>query len=211
MCVKEWYWLDSNPSSKVTKPSLPKGRTRFLSDEERVKFLEACKRSKSPYLFIIVILAISTGMRSGELKNLIWKDIDFERERIVLEETKNGETRVLPLVGFALTLIKKLESSRRTDSQLLFPGKKKPENPYDYRSAWRVAVKRAQLEDFTFHDLRRTFGSYCVMNGSTLNVVGELLGHKSEGVTKIYTHLSDAYQKEAVSSMNEKVFGELNG
>jgi integrase len=206
MCVNEWQWLESNPVTKVSKPSLPKGRTRFLDDEERVKLLQMCQQSKNPYLYIIVVLAISTGMRRSEILNLTWADIDFERGRIVLRETKNGEIRVVPLVGLAFDLLKNHDSIRRIDSHLLFPGTL-PQQSYDFRTAWRVAVKRANLKDFKFHDLRHSFASYCVMNGSTLNEVADLLGHKSfQSVTKRYCHLSDAYRKDVVTSMNEKIF-----
>lgn len=184
---------------------LPKGRTRFLDDDERVRILKECQSSMNPYLYTIVILAISTGMRRAEILNLTWQDIDFERERIILRETKNGEVRVLPLVGLAQQILRDLEKARKINSFLLFPGND-PSKPINFRSAWRVAVKNADLKNFKFHDLRHSFASYCVMNGSTLNDVGTLLGHKS-GITKRYCHLSEAHQREVVVSMNEKIFG----
>lgn len=207
VCINEWQSLEFNPVSKISKPSLPKGRTRFLDDEERLSLIEACQSSMNPYLYTIVILGISTGMRRSEILNLKWPDIDFERERLVLKETKNGEVRVLPLVGLALQLIKELESKRQINSFYLFPGTT-PNQPIDFRSAWRVAVKKACLDDFKFHDLHHSFASYCVMNGSSLNEIADLLGHKSyQSVTKRHCHLSDAYRKDVVTSMNEKIFG----
>ena len=208
-CI-EWQWVNENVVLKVSKPSLPKGKTRFLSDSEREKLIQACKSSRNPYLYIIVILAISLGMRRTELMTLRWSEnVDFERQRIILRETKNDEVRVLPLVGLAYQLLKDLEKNRQTNSPLLFPGND-PYKPIDFRSAWRVALKTAEIsEDFTFHSLRHTFASYCVMNGSSLNEVADLLGHKSyQTVTKRYCHLSDAYRKDVVVSMNEKIFGE---
>lgn len=206
-CVNEWQWLEANPVAKVSKPSLPKGRTRFLDDSEREKLLEECQKSSSPYLYTIVILAISTGMRRSEILNLTWSDIDFERERIVLRETKNGEVRILPLVGLAQQMLRDHGKKRQISSLLLFPGTDS-RKPIDFRSAWRVAVKNAGLHDFKFHDCRHSFASYCVMNGSSLNEVADLLGHKSfQSVTKRYCHLSDAYRKDVVTSMNEKIFG----
>lgn len=208
MCIKEWHWIESNPVMRVTKPSLPKGRTRFLDDDERKRLLEECQKSKNLYLYTIVVLDISTGMRRSEILNLKWQDIDFERERIVLHETKNGEVRVLPLVGLAHKLINQMKDQQRNNTSLLFPSQKDPKKPIDFRSAWRVVVKNAGLENFKFHDLRHSFASYCVMNGSSLNEIADLLGHKSyQSITKRYCHLSDAYRKDVVSSMNEKIFG----
>lgn len=211
ICINEWQWLETNPVSKISKPTLPRGRNRFLDDEERLKLLHHCKLSKNPYLYTIVILGISTGMRRSEILNLTWSDIDFERSRIILRETKNGEIRILPLVGHAQELLKELHLSQKKDSFLLFPGND-PKRPVDFRSAWRVAVKNANLSNFNFHDLRHSFASYCVMNGSSLNEIADLLGHKSfHSVTKRYCHLSDAYRKEVVTSMNEKIFGYKHG
>lgn len=206
-CVNEWQWLEVNPVMKVSKPSLPKGRNRFLDDAERASLLQECQKSMNPYLYTIVILAISTGMRRAEILNLTWNDIDFERQRIILRETKNGEVRVLPLVGLAQRVINDLASRRTIATPLLFPGTD-TQHPIDFRSAWRVVVRNCGLDNFKFHDLRHSFASYCVMNGSSLNEVADLLGHKSyQSVTKRYCHLSDAYRKDVVESMNEKIFG----
>ncbi len=210
ICVNEWQWLDVNPVLKVSKPSLPNGRNRFLDESERSNLLQQCKVSKNPYLYTIVILGISTGMRRSEILTLTWSNIDFERERIILKETKNNEVRILPLVGLAKQLLKELEEQRKINSLLLFPGNE-PKRPIDFRSAWRVVIRNAKLENFKFHDLRHSFASYCVMNGSSLNEIADLLGHKSyQSVTKRYCHLSDAYRKDVVSSMNEKIFKEIN-
>lgn len=206
ICI-EWQWLETNPLSKISKPSLPKGRTRFLDENERRALLFKCEESKNPYLYIIVILGIATGMRRSEILNLTWPDVDFERDRIVLKETKNGEVRILPLVGFVKDLLNELKKTREIISPFLFPGKD-PSRPIDFRSAWEVAVRGAGLNDFKFHDLRHSFASYCVMNGSSLNEVADLLGHKGglQSITRRYCHLSDAYRKDVVASMNEKVF-----
>jgi len=204
MCVNEWQWLEANPVAKVSKPTVSNCRTRFLDDSERIRLLQACQASKNPYLYTIVVLALSLGFRRSELLNLKWSDVDWERERIVLRETKNGEVRVLPLVGYCKQLLKELEQSRKMNSFLLFPGTD-PKRPVDFRSAWLVAVKNAKLEDVNFHTLRHSFASYCIMGGSSLTEIGDLMGNKS--VTKRYCHLSDAYRKDVVVSMNEKIFG----
>jgi integrase len=80
---------------KVTKPREPRGLIRFLDDEERTRLLKACKESKNPYLYIVVVLALSTGMRHGEIINLTWKDVELDKGKIVLHETKNGESWTL--------------------------------------------------------------------------------------------------------------------
>src|SRR6185436_2126348 len=156
ICVNEWQWLEVNPVLKVSKPSLPKGRTRFLEDDEREKLLKECQASANPYLYTIVILAISVGARRSELLTLTWNDVDLDRQRIVLRETKNGEVRILPLVGLAHRLLLELERKRQICTLLLFQGTD-PRKPIDFRSAWKVAVRNANLVNFKFHDLRHTF------------------------------------------------------
>ena len=76
---KEWRWTQYNPCSDVTRPKLPKGRVRFLSDAERAALLDACKDSTDPRLYAFVLLAISTGARAGELTGLQWGDVDLDR------------------------------------------------------------------------------------------------------------------------------------
>ena len=84
--------------------------------------LAACQESENPFLYAIVVLAISTGMRHGEIMNLTWDDVHLKRRQIVLQETKNNERRAVPIVGAALDQLKALSKVRRLDSRLLFPG-----------------------------------------------------------------------------------------
>ncbi|OJY32619.1 MAG: integrase, partial [Legionella sp. 40-6] len=97
IAVKEWGWLEDSPMRRVTKPKEPRGRVRFLSDEERTRLLEECKNSDSETLYLAVVLALSTGARRMEILGLQWQDIDLQRGFITLHETKNGERRALPL------------------------------------------------------------------------------------------------------------------
>jgi integrase len=124
VATKDWEWATDNPLEKVRKPSEPKGRDRFLSDEERTNFLAACQKDDSPYLYSLVVLALSTGMQRGEMMSLRWRQVDFNHQRIILQETKNGETRSLPLVGQAFEQLVLLSKIRRIDSDTVFPGKR---------------------------------------------------------------------------------------
>ncbi len=151
VAVNEWGWLDDSPMRKVTKPTEPRGRVRFLSDEERDALLSACQASDNPYLYTVVVLALSTGMRQGEIMGLRWPDVDLTAGRITLHETKNGERRVVPLVGKALGLLKDYAKVRRLDTDLLFPGKVKRSVPMDLRTPWETALKKAPVS--------RIFGS----------------------------------------------------
>ncbi|WP_218814173.1 tyrosine-type recombinase/integrase [Rickettsiella endosymbiont of Dermanyssus gallinae] len=206
VAIKEWSWVEENPLLKITKPKEPRGRVRFLSDEERPRLLEACKASDSKILYTVVVLALSTGARRMELLGLSWKDIDLLRGVIILHETKNGDRRVLTLSGHALELMKQHEKTRDLNCVLVFPGKNL-KNPIDIRSPWETALKRAGITNFRFHDLRHSTASYLAMNGASLSEISEVLGHKTLQMVKRYAHLSEAHTSKVVAKMNEKIFG----
>ncbi len=209
--VKEWGWLEDNPMRKVTKPKESRGRVRFLSNEERIRLLKACKESSNHYLYPVVVLALSTGMRQGEIMNLTWDTVDLNQGRAILHETKNGERRAVAITGHALEVIKDLNKVRRIDCNLLFPAKEsrpqKPQKPIDLRAPWGTAVKKAELQDFHFHDLRHSAASYLAMNGASLAEIAEVLGHKTLQMVKRYAHLSEGHTARVVASMNDKIFG----
>lgn len=201
----EWGWVSSNPVKRVRRPIEPRGRVRFLSDAERAALLSACRESTNPYLYLIVVLALSTGARQGEIVGLRWSHVDLERGVIRLEETKNGERRALPVTGYARELLQKHFDERDADSSYVFPslnGKK----PIEMRRAWRTAVARARIDDFRFHDLRHSAASYLAMNGATLAEIAEVLGHKTLQMVKRYAHLSEQHTAKVVARMNEQIF-----
>lgn len=206
VAVNEWGWLDDTPMRKVSKAKEPRGRTRYLSDDERAALLDACKQSTNPALYLVVVLALSTGMRRGEIMNLAWPQVDLKQGRITLFETKNKEIRVVPLVGHAKDLLKSHSKVRPIDTDLLFPSAANRQKPEDLEKAWRFALERANLSDFRFHDLRHSAASYLAMNGASLAEIAEVLGHKTLQMVKRYAHLSEAHTSKIVSKMNEKIF-----
>jgi integrase len=192
IAVNEWGWVEVNPVKKVRKPKEPRGRVRFLSDDERKELLKACKNSKNPYLYIVVVLALSTGMRRGEVLGLRWQDVDTINGRIILHETKNGERRAIPLTSHALELLKSHNKLRHLATDLLFSGKN-PEKPILIRASWLSAVKEAKISDFRFHDIRHSTASYLAMNGATLIDIANILGHKTLQMVKRYAHLTEPH------------------
>lgn len=204
--IKEFGWVESSPINKITKPKEPSGRVRFLSDDERERLLNACKASYSPFLYIVVVLAISSGMRQSEIMNLTWTQVDLQRKQIILEKTKNKTCRTIPLASLALNLLGEHLQESQLHHNLLFPGKV-PGKPVDLRKAWISALKQARIKDFRFHDLRHSAASYMAMSGSSLVEIGILLGHKQLEVTRRYSHLSQKHISKVVERMNEEIFG----
>lgn len=219
VAMKEWEWINENPVYKIERYKEPRGRVRYLSDEERSALLSACKASENPYLYTIVALALSTGARKMEILGLKWQDVDFERRLIVLHETKNNERRVLPLQGHALGLMREHSKVRKLGCDYVFPSQKVKKDhhgklvyqPIDVRTAWQNALNKAGITNFRFHDLRHSAASYLAMNGASLAEIAEVLGHKTLSMVKRYAHLSEAHTSSVVASMNEKIFGDADG
>jgi integrase len=202
--------MNENPFNKIKKFSETRGRVRFLSDDERKNLLKACQEASYKPLYLIVVLALSTGARKGEIMKLKWQDIDFERRQIVLHETKNKERRVIPLTGHAYELMKEHAKVKRSDTELVFPSSK-GDKPYEIKKPWLKAIKEAGIKDFRFHDLRHSAASYLAMNGASLAEIAEVLGHKTLQMVKRYAHLSEAHTSAVVSRMNERIFSDESG
>jgi len=169
--------------------------------------LAACRESRSPDLYLAVVLALSTGARQQEILGLKWKDVDLERKVAVLHETKNGERRVLPLAGVALEMLRERKQETSRSDDLIFPGRTDKTQPVDLRTPFETALKKAQIEDFRWHDLRHSAASYLAMNGASLAEIAEILGHKTLAMVKRYAHLSEQHTASVVERMNERIFG----
>ena len=180
------YGLHINPVRKI--PSLPENnkRTRFLSEAERTSLFKACRASHWDKLYLIVLLAITTGARKGEITKLSWNDIDFDRRTAYVATTKNGQPKVLPLTD---SVIKELQLFDSKDSSLIFASRIKCEVAYCFTKPWKKALEDADIKDFRFHDLRHSCASYLAQSGASLLEIADVLGHKQISVTKRYSHL----------------------
>ena len=214
---RDWQWIEASPMAKITKPVAGRGRVRFLSAEERSRLLAACEELGHRYLHTIVVLALSTGMRLGEIKSLRWELVDVSEKLVVghaqLLETKNGERRGVPIAGAALSAIRALAAKEGKTHGLLFPShrlkakSKREIEPMDIRRPWEEAVAKAKLKDFRFHDLRHSAASYLAMNGATASEIAAVLGHRTLAMVKRYAHLSESHTASVVARMNAQVFG----
>ena len=205
--INEWGWMEDNILRKVSKLKEPRGRVRYFSDEERERFLLACKESHNSDLYVAVILALSTGGRKNEIWGLSWKDVDLKNGFITFEETKNDEPRSVPLQGHALELMLKRSKVPRIDTDLVFPSRVDQQKHFDFRRPFQMALRTAKIENFRWHDLRHCAASYLVMAGVDMRTVAEILGHKTLQMTQRYTDLSPEHLKDAVAKMNNKIFG----
>lgn len=193
--------MQENPVLKISKPKISNERTRFLSDEERIRLIKTCQESESKGLYPVIILPLSTEMRRGEVLNLKCSDVDLDRGAILLQTTKNGERHFIPLVGIALDLLK----SRHTNQFLNSLAFSAPHSPLKIRSAWENALEKARISNFRFHNLRHTAASYLAMNQASLIEIGTLLGHKTVQMTKGYAHLSNKHLTLLSHALEKKI------
>ncbi len=168
----------------MQKQKEPPGRLRYLAGhQEAAQLIQACQE---PFRSL-VITALHTGMRRGEILNLTWDQINLTQGVIPLTETKNGEARKIPINETVRSVLVGLRT--RMDVPWVFQddsGKKFKVT----RKRFKAACRRIGLTDFHFHDLRHIFASWLVMAGVLLATVSKLLGHKSIRMTIRYAHLS---------------------
>ena len=201
---KELRWLPSNPVLDVTKAPESTGIIRFLSDDERNALLKACRESPDPNINTAVLLALATGLRYSNIRNLTWADVDLDQWRLRVVETKNGQPRYVPVVGPAQNALQGQHDRDPTQSGWVFKGSRDA-SPADLDTAWRRVRDAAKLQGFRFHDLRHTTASYLTMNGASLAEVAEALGHRTLVMAKRYSHQTG----EHVRSTFERMAGKL--
>lgn len=162
-------------------------KTRFLSDDERARLLEACRASKWPRLYVLVLMALTTGARKGELLGLRWADIDLDRAVATLRMTKAGTPRVLPLVPNVVAELRRFEAGAKA---CVFASPRDSSRPFAIGGRFIEALRVAKIRGATFHSLRHSTASYLAQSGASLLEIAEVLGHRQLQTTKRYAHWS---------------------
>jgi integrase len=198
--LKDWEWVTDNPFIKIPMEKVNNGRLRYLTYEEYENLINACDSWLKP----IVITAVNTGMRKGNVMGLTWQQIDLARGMILLEHTKNGERQGIPMNENVKEVFQELSQVRYIHGSFVFTypdGSQVKETAIQRH--FKRACKKAGIEDFRFHDLRHTFASWLVQSGVDLYSVQRLLGHKEFKMTQRYAHLAPENLKNAISVLND--------
>jgi len=208
----EWDMVEEETLKRIRRVRLLEEnnrRLRFLNKRECQALVDACDAHLKP----IVMVALNTGMRKSEILTLRWGNVDLNHGFILLDKTKNGERREVPINGTLRNVLETLyhgtkERPRRVDIPYLFYDMKTAKPYGEIKKSFNSACRRARIEDFHFHDLRHTFASHLVMAGVDLTTVRELLGHKTLTMTLRYAHLAPSHKVKAVDildgTINEK-------
>ena len=181
--ISEWgYESLGNPVRHVKKPIVRNGRTRRLDAKEEYALLDAASEHRGGWLMSVIILAIETAMRRGEVAALRIEDINLEKRIATLHETKNGDSRLVPLSSRAIQAIKVLINKRVS-------GRLVGVNADAITGAFHTAVKRAGLTNLRVHDLRHEGVSRLFERGLNPLEVAAISGHKTLSMLQRYTHL----------------------
>ncbi|MEX0963068.1 MAG: site-specific integrase [Pseudohongiellaceae bacterium] len=229
----EWQIIEASPLSgmkRLKTDNTP--RIRYLSNEEEKRLRNALENrqdiqrterknhrkwcetrdiavpaelsnSYTDYLKPIVILALNTGMRRGELFNLKWADVDLKGKLLTIEgkTAKSGHTRYIPLNSEAFSVLVAWRNQNCANG-LVFPSPSTGSRLDNINSSWGNLISGTEIPNFRFHDLRHHFASKLVMAGVDLNTVRELLGHKDISTTLRYAHLAPEHKAAAVAMLN---------
>jgi integrase len=188
--------VESNPCLKVSKLRQDNMRKRYLTQEEEKKLLVQLT-GRREHLKPIVIVAIHTGMRRGELLNLKWKNVDFARGLIYVTNTKTGHDRDVPMNSVVREILEDL-LEKYGDYEYVFTNPKTGVNITQVKKGFKSACKDAGFVDLRFHDLRHTTGTRLADAGSDAFAIAEVLGHLSLQTTKRYTHATELRKRRAV-------------
>lgn len=172
---------------------------RILTGDEEHRLLEVSPAHLKP----VIVVALNTGMRRGEILNLKWNQIDFEKELIKVENTKSGKKRHIHINSELASLLLRLKSEEDS-GEFVFVNPDTGKPFLDLKRAFKGACKKAAIEDLRFHDLRHTFASRLVENGVDLITVKDLLGHSTVKMTERYTHPNQDLKKKAVEMLVRK-------
>jgi integrase len=202
--AREWGMIEHNPTAGIRKLAENNERCRWLTEEEQNRLLSFCHGLTRT----IVVVALRTGMRWGEIAHLKWQQapesnyVDFDRGIIFIHGalSKSKKSRWIPLGQIVKWELLNVPKQKGTDYLFLNPETGKPLG--SIKDAFNRAVRKAEIKDFTFHSLRHTFASQLVRNGVDLYVVQKLLGHSCPQMTQRYAHLREDMLIDAIKKID---------
>ncbi|MBU6392314.1 MAG: site-specific integrase [Planctomycetota bacterium] len=185
LAVKEWEWIKENPVLKVPKEKENNERDQWLTGDEEKKLLE----NSPQWLRDLIVFALHTGLRQDELLSLQWSRVDLFRKTIIIQESKSGKPRTIPLNQIALNILIEKAKIRNIKSDLVFLSNAMTKiNCQNLIRALNIALKKAGIQNFHWHSLRHTFATRLAQRGVDLYKISKLLGHYSIEMTQRYAH-----------------------
>jgi integrase len=180
---REWGVTITNPCNLVKRPPIPQGRDRILEPDEERRLLKESEPTgrRNVWLHAVIVIAIATAMRRGEILDLRWDRIDLQKRIAYLPVTKNGSSRTVPLSSVAVETLSALRS-HGADGQVF------KVTACALHVAFRKACRRADLTDLHFHDLRHTAATRMAKKLPNLIELAAVTGHKDVRMLARYYH-----------------------
>ncbi len=185
LAVTEWEWLKDNPVSRVPREKEDNERDRWLTRDE----VDILLGNSPVWLHDIISFALNTGLRQDELLSLEWNRVNLFRKTILIQRTKNGKPKTLPLNMVALDVLNRRSKLTSIKNGLVFfnrNGKKIHDS--NLRNSFYRVMRKAGIKDFRWHDLRHTFATRLAQAGVDLYKISKLLGHNDIKMTQRYSH-----------------------
>jgi len=202
----ELRWLKENPVLAVSKGTESSGTGRALEPDEQTALLRACKDSSDPNVYTFVVLALTTANRYSPLRALRWDAVDFDRRTIDFGIQKNGQRRVVPMVGAAADALKAQLERDPTKSGWVFKGRG-DDVPANINIPFRkIRAKLGMTGDrnFRIHDLRHTAASYLAMSGANEAEIMAAVGWLTPAMARRYTHVHGDHTRATMENMAAK-------
>lgn len=199
-----WQWATRNPVAGVKKYQ-EQSRISYLEDQEVESLFSVLENYHNQSVANAIRLILLTGSRKNEVLGATWDQFNLEKGVWTKPAhfTKQKKMEHLPLSQQVMEILRDMQA--KSDSTFLFPGKVPGQPLKDIKKAWKTICSRAGVSEVRIHDLRHTYATHLISNGSTLEVVGKLLGHTQAATTQIYAHLVDAPLRQATEFFGNKV------
>lgn len=197
LAIKRKVW-DTNPCREVALLPLDNKRNRYLKDEEEPRLMEAMK-GRYAHLLPMVIVAVGTGMRKGDHFNLRKEKVDFQRNVILVPNSKTGKDYTVPMNEDVRKVMLKAVRDNPS-SEYVFVNPRTGEPYVDLKNGFAGACDKAKIYNLHWHDLRHTFGTRLAEAGYSEAVIAELMGHTDPKTTRRYTHGTDRSKQQAVEA-----------
>lgn len=204
--AREWGWAADNPASHIRR-NKEMQRDRFLSSEELKRFFRSMDQEPDSLFKSMIWIALLTGVRRDNIRTMKWEQIDFHTRIWTIPRTKNGRPLTVCLPDQAVGVLKNIPRV----SQWVFPSKKSASGHImDHRRTLNRILKRAEISNLHLHDLRRTLASWMAINGTSLYIIADVLGHSSTRCTQIYARLNNCIRKQSLCEAVDKMLSFQN-
>lgn len=202
--ARQLRWINENPCLNLKKLKENPGRDRVLAEDEISRLLASARQSKSPYLYCIILISLTTGARQGEILNLEWRHVDFDNKIAYIKESKNGRPRSIALCDPVIEELRQLHQLRNPLKPFVFASKT-AFGKVDIKKAWQQALKRANISNCRAHDMRHTFCTYAAAKGASNLQLQTATGHRTLNMLLHYTHMDVEVTKQFSNQISDQI------